>query len=175
MMDRWEIREKLLAPYWKARHVVANVGKVLHWIPVIWRTPDYDYHGIYEVLRYQLYRMAVHIKEHDFICEAEQVHDEIMVAASELQDLMDKRYFRDAVDEHTKKWGKMDWVWVDVDRIAGFQEWTGTVYSKANTEEENDQAEQEFRELCERTDKLYEEHRKAVFQYISDKMLGWWD
>ena len=83
--------------------LVERVPKVIGWIPVIWRTRDWDETGIWEVLAHKLKNHAKVI-ENGYHIEDKKIAEEIRKIEAACRRLIENDYCREEHDAHYKKW-----------------------------------------------------------------------
>lgn len=147
---------------------------VLRWLPVIWGDRDWDYVYLYEVMRHKLVRMESFIRREGHSMDRDETAGEIAHAIALLDRLIANEYLEEALAPFDTKWGEGTMVWESIEGSPACR-YKGQHFANASTDEEQEQANLEFRERCKESDEAERLDREELFSFIAKNIRGWWD
>ena len=149
-----------------------KLNRLVDWIPLIWRTGDYDYGYSIEIFKYQLERTANYIEHRGHLENSKLVVSQIRTAI----DLIDKSYLggyvEQAEEEFERQYGKCEMLFNEYDEDNfEIKLW----WASAEDSEHNDQI-NDFH-----TAHMFAAYAKAdrakalLWKYINKNIESWWD
>lgn len=152
---------------------IERLERIIDWIPELWKLYDFDYSGIYRVLRKQLQRMEPVIRN-GYALRAESTADQIHFAIALLDRLIACDYLENALIPHKRVWGELgDMITKVCDD--GLEEWLGSEWEYADTEAERLVAEESFRVAGRHSDWVEERDKNLLFGHVAKHIKRWWD
>lgn len=152
------------------RHFLSNVRRVLHYLPLIWNTRDYDYIFAVDVFTHQLRRQRDYFRVHGNLEDASLRAQQIETALN----LFDKVYnesYTNWHDEVTNKWGDDILEFDSVEQPDG----TTTLEFGFRHHPNKEQIEQDIRDAQRRGMDKHNRAHKLLWDYIEHHIQTWWD
>ena len=83
---------------WRIRRVIRRTKNLFRWLPVIWRDEQWDYHFIFEILKYKLTIMSEYIRKNGHHTSAEYDADRMMLAVRLIDKVQNEEYIDELID-----------------------------------------------------------------------------
>ena len=150
-----------------------RVVRLVEYIPVIWKTHDWDHAYTTTILAYQLNRQANYIESKKHIADWKYVSERIRLAAKLIKAEDEGMYINPATDLFEAEWGQSDFKFEPYGENSSI--FIGLVWENAKDSEENEMANDRFSEIM--TEAAYKD-AKAVrlgWKIIQKDMKTWWD
>lgn len=133
---------------------------LIDWIPVLWKSDDWDWSYILLIWAHKLKRQRECILRNSIIEDAQKVHDQMKVCEDALRRLSADDYNSAGWIKHHEKWPF---------RIIRRED--GSSYTPSMTDEE----EVDFRALLAIEDAAREADEKLFMNTFLENYRGWWD
>lgn len=157
---------------YKVKRFFRRLKRLIEYIPVIWKTDDYDYNYSIQLFQYQLRRIANYIETSGHIENASQTVLQIRTAV----DLIDKTYgggYQDEAEEQfTRQYGECDVVFNDLgdDNFEIDFVWPSAMDADHN-KEINDLHTAHMMSAYNKTTR----DKEVLWKYIHKHIDTWWD
>ena len=83
---------------WRIRRVIRRTKNLFRWLPVIWKDEQWDYHFIFEILKYKLTIMSEYIRKNSHHTSAEYDADRMMLAVRLIDKVQNEEYIDELID-----------------------------------------------------------------------------
>jgi hypothetical protein len=147
----------------------SQVVKIFQWIPLLWRDFDYDHMFLLKIMRYKIQRMRKYQEKHSVVECPEVMIDEMKEAERLLTNLIEENY-EDSEEKalFEKKYGKIT-RWLD--------KTDNPSLLKVRTEpfDSNPEAKNAWWKIIEKENERYLLDRIQLFNFLQEKIWGWWD
>lgn len=154
------------------RSIVYGIRNLVYWLPVVWRSGDYDDHFLWMVIQHQIKAMRNHIHKHRMHLEWEKDVRHMDTVVYLLGRILRCKYSTNAYIRHEKRWGKPVSVWLPTERETTLR-WE-MMYPKANTWEEQDRAAREAHKSAEHARYLENQDFEMFFDLLRKYSRDWW-
>jgi len=158
---------------------IRRVIKVFQWIPVIWKTWDFDYSSSLDVFKYQLERTADFLESNKtFTVNAKYHAQQIRTALRLMKKVYDEEYGMEYINIIEKKYGKSNFKFIPCEydekgKPTLFE--MKIVWERNYTEDEIDEIEKEKNELFLISREKEERAHKLLWKYFEKNIRSWWD
>lgn len=154
------------------KRFLRKIVRVFQFIPVIWRTDDWDYRHAIDLFQYQLSRLANYIEKNERHEDYENDVSKIRTAIQLMQKVYDEDYSLEYLEQMEELYGKgiCDIVW-SKPNVNGF--YTGTNMCKGRENEKEIQ--DKYFELFKQSQNKQEKAHRILWQFIAHNIRGWWD
>lgn len=156
----------------RPRQLKKSLERVIGWIPIVWKNYDWDYHYMFEVMRYKLERMEKCIRVHGHHVGMDQTADSIRHAKLVLDRICERDYLNNALKGHDERWGDVSMGWEPVSKMTSRLKWA---YERDLSDKQKEQERREFRKCGEHADYMEKQDIEYLFKYIKKHHKKWWD
>lgn len=156
----------------KIRQLLWRVRRLLQWLPVIWRTRDFDYHCCLEIFSHSLGELERHLLEHNIHVGAEKDAKRIRYVRNMIKRHEDETATTMIYGIHDKRWGEAIPVFIPIPNTV-FSEWR-TVRLHADTPEEQEKEIKEYRIMMKKAQRLEERDWNEIWDTIKKYGQHWW-
>lgn len=160
---------------WKIRLFFRKLKRLIQYIPVIWKTDDYDYGYSIDLLRYQLGRTADYIESHAHL----ENHKLVTLQIRTTCDLIDKGYLGGYVDqaeaEFERQYGKSEIVFKEFTEGEENEYLINILWDSAEDAEHNEEIHEFYTAHMYAAYKKADRAKKLAWQYIHKNIETWWD
>lgn len=154
------------------RKVINGIRNLIYWLPVIWRSGDYDDHFLWMVIQHQIKAMRNHIHKHRMHMGWEKDVHHMDITIHLLERILRNEYCINAYVRHEKRWGEPVWVWLPIEgRPAKRLE---MMYPKAKTWKEQDRAERGAGRCAKHSHYLEDQDFEMLFDLLRRYSRSWW-
>lgn len=94
-----------------------GIRNLIKWFPIIWKDRDWDYHYIYDVLKFKLINQAKYIGNHNIHTAAKRDVEIMNTCVRLIQRCQDDYYDMEYMDYHTTKFNLYDNGSLNIERI----------------------------------------------------------
>ena len=148
-------------------NIKQGVTNLIKYLPVIWNDRHWDGDYVYLLLHRKLELKEKFFRSgNTYTLDSDGTADEIKLAKEALNRLIEDDYLTEETKEYDEKYGHLD--------ILTFEKVEGKNYSRL-VEQRPEEAIKVFRDACDRSNKREDADRKFVFNYMRDRIEGWWD
>lgn len=140
---------------------IENIKRVFAFIPIIYKTPDWDWEYLVQLIIFKLRRMRKCILDNGTIEDSKVIHDEILTCENKLQEVLDDNWYDNEIKAFQNKVGMP---------CCLFERPNYVNWCKANPE-----AQEEYRKLLQKKNETAEIKFKEAFNFLRDNIRKWWD
>jgi hypothetical protein len=164
---------KILGIIDDVRQFKDRIVRLFEYIPIIWKTHDWDYSHTTTILAYQLNRQADYIEKHKRYANWKYISDRIRLGATLIKAEDDGMYVTPATDLFEAEWGQSTFKFEPYGENSSI--FIGLVWENAKDTEENEMANERFSEIMAEAE--YKERKAAElgWKIIQKDMKTWWD
>lgn len=151
------------------------VVKTARYAVICWKNGgdhDWDFAYLYYILQWKLDRMAACIEKNDITTRTNVTVRQIKYASYLIERITSDYDYEEMMKTHTAKWGDLN---MDFESIGNNMSKTVFSWSKANTPEEEKQADAECKEVFTRSRDKKIEMKTRLFKHIDKYIENWWD
>jgi len=151
------------------------VIRVFKWLPIIWKTYDFDYRSAVNVFAFQLSEIAKLLDDPKRSWSANGKHyaSRIRMVVRLMEKVYDEDYGTEFMDEIKRLYGDSK---IEFQKIEGTDTFEMVVvYEKDYTPEEIEKIEEHQRELIRLSNAKEERAHKLLWQLIEHNIRNWWD
>jgi len=165
---------KLKTLYYNLKYGIQNL---FVYFPIIFKTREWDFVFIYELIQFKLNRVRKHLEEHNLFEGVEKVCQQIRICENLIQRLLDNDYNQYLHKKHEERFGKFNFesIFWNKDNNGEDLFELKSKYSKCKTDEEVELADNEKSKIYELDRIAYEKDRKLLFKMLEKYIEGWWD
>lgn len=151
-----------------------RVKRVIEFLPVIWKGFDFDYIYSIELFKYQLTRTAKFLESERAVCVySKQTSMRIRIITELMEKVYDSYYELEHYSQMEEKWGTSRLVYEPF--TSETIKFTGIVWSKANTEQEQIEANKEYDILSKKALAKHLKAKKLLWKLIEHNIENFWD
>jgi hypothetical protein len=118
--------------------------------------------------------MERNIRKYGYNLEREKVADSIKDLVNKIEKYINRDFCNNEFEKHYKKWGETQYILCPCKGEPNYST-LEFKHKNVNTEKEKEQEEKEFRDLCEKEEKIKEQQKKEIFDYFCKHLEEWWD
>ena len=158
------------------KRIATGIKNIWAWAPIVWADRQWDYVFIYSVLAFKLRRMQQFFEsDAPVVADADEIAQSLKKCADKAERLANDNYLTDELKamRHEERWGESWFICNPIDEE--LSEWRGMWYEKAESYEENDQANREFLTASRRAEAKKKLDRISLFGHIIENIENWWD
>lgn len=166
---------------WRLKDLYNNIRKIPRWLKksfqyslVLWNDYDFDHIYILKLLRYKLKRTRERIEKDNILVATNRISKQIKYAEFLIDRIENNDYFPEEYKKLEEKWGAAEMVFTPCEDRPGFSK-LDFVHEKCKTEEENEQAGDEFHAFYKRQDEESERDYDRLFRHLRKYIQRWWD
>ena len=152
--------------------MIQKLKRLFKWIPLIWRTGDWDYGYTLEILSASLEELADHLENHDISEGAEQKAKQMRFTSKMISRHLNEVASDLVYDRHNEKWGDPIYVQIPIPDTEFHEIRFERLY--ARTVEEREQEEEEMKEAFYMAQRLEDRDWNLIWDTIKEHMRGWW-
>ena len=151
---------------------LTRLRRLVRWMPVIWRTRDFDYGYVLEILSHSLGELEQHLLSHDIHVNAERDAGRIHYVCQMIERHLNEVSSNMEYERHDKKWGETVSVSIPIPN-SNFIEWRSARLN-ARTPQEQEQEIKEFRRAMKKAHQLEQRDWDEIWDTIKKYGQGWW-
>lgn len=156
----------------RLRTLLMRLKRLIRWLPVIWRTRDFDYGYVLDILSYSFGELEQHLLDHNIHVTAERDAKRIRYVRKMIERHLNEVSSNMEYAKHDKKWGDTVGVSVPIPN-SNFTEWR-SVRLNARTPQEQEQETKEFRRAMKKANRLEQRDWHEIWDTIKKYGQGWW-
>lgn len=134
---------------------------------------DWDFAYLENLMQWKMSNMADCIEANGFIYSDKRVAKQLRYAVKLIELIKTDHYENIWRDELESKWGKTEINFGEADERGFVSAYFSN--SKVTTEEEREQCDKDFADLCDRSDKKRKELYNRLFRHMERYIQNWWD
>lgn len=150
----------------------AKIRRVIEYLPIIWRTRDFDYQYALDIFRYQLERTANFFESNKtYSADAKQYASRIRTAIKLMDKVYNEEYGTEYQDKLNAIYGQDALEFQKVHKINGeihcrfkFETWNNAKEIRAK-----------FNQLFLESQKKQEKAHRILWDFIAHNIRNWWD
>lgn len=151
-----------------------KVKRTIEFLPIIWRGFDFDYYYSIELFQHQLTRTAKFLESNKATVMDGKQRARRMRTIVELMDRVYNSYYElEHYDQMEKKWGTNTIVREPFEK--GYSRYMRLVWSKATTEQEQIEANEEFDYLRKKALAKHLRAKKLLWKLVEHNIEDFWD
>lgn len=155
------------------KHGVKNLWR---WAPVIWNLTVWDYASIYDILIFQINRMAEAFEgEYAMTRDAKRHAEQMRYVSKNLRKLRDGAFEEAFYDAHKEKWGDLTANYIDDHEFSESFTVLQLEREYAQTEEERDEEARQLIDGLKEAGEMHKELREETFEFLGEIVEEWWD
>jgi hypothetical protein len=165
--------QKIKAPFGAIRSFVSKVIRVCQFVPVIWKTHDWDYNSMLELWAYSYRRLQKECVEEGRHVTTKNFKKRSRAVLYLFDRLTKDSYMEPHRDYFDKKWGKPEFEFVKSE--------TSRHYSlvdknkKRLSDKEKEKYRQGLKALFKKEDDLFNQDLDLLFKIVKKDIKRWWD
>jgi hypothetical protein len=152
-----------------------KLKRLIQYIPVIWKTDDYDYGYSIEMFRYQLERTGKFIKKSGHLENSDLVALQIKRACELIDNGYQGGYVEQAEAEFERQYGKSEIVFKEFTEGGEDEYLLDIVWDSAEDAEHNKEINKFYDAHMYAAYKKADRAKKLTWQYIHKNIETWWD
>jgi hypothetical protein len=175
-----DLADPILNPYYSVRRFFRRIKRIIEWLPVLWRTEDWDSSFTLDIWAYSLKRLKRGVLDEGHHVVTKTKVRNMQTAIGLLERLRDKHTYADKhLEAFNKKWGEPNYYFKEVKGTKGKP--GGPYYSMENSVTEGLTPKQlkrynkEFSEVFKLEDYHYNQDIDLLFKILKKHMRAWWD
>lgn len=169
--------------WWKIqrpfRNFFSNIRRVIAFLPVIWKTREWDYHYAITIFKFQLERIANALESNEAVSlGSEQRAQKIRTVCRLMDKVYNEDYELSALDEADKIYGSYTYKSIPLEEDHpehGKLYRMVRVWERDYTEEEIRQIDNHTRELIETARLKQKRAHKLLWELVEHYIQSWWD
>jgi len=83
---------------WRIRRFIRRTRNLFRWLPIIWKDEQWDYHFIFEILKYKLTIMSEYIRKNNNHTSSKYDADRMMLAVRLIDKVQNEEYIDELID-----------------------------------------------------------------------------
>ena len=168
--------------WWKVKRFWSKCKRIIRWLPVIWKSEDWDYNYALDVFKFKLTEIQKYLED-DKKCHSLN-HKHYASRIKTAIELMDKVYNEDYALEYFKEienlYGESTYEFIEIeetkDKPKSQKLYTlNDKFEKDYTDEELEKIAEHKRELFLKSHKKQERAHKLLWKFIEHNIQHWWD
>lgn len=159
-------------------NIIYGIQNLFVYFSVIWKTREWDFEFIYELIQFKLKRVRKHLEEHNLFENVDKTCQQIRICENLIQRLLDNDYNKFLHKKHEEKFGKFNFESIFYKKGKTDDEdlyELKSKYSKCKNDNEVDLADEEKHKIYMLDGLAYEKDRKLLFKILEKYIEGWWD
>lgn len=159
--------------YYRVKSFFKQCFKVIRWVPIIYKTKNYDFYFALELFKKQLLETAKFLEsDNAYTKEAPINAQKIKTFCKFMDKIYNDNYYENWVKIIEDKYGKWDLVFENGE--------DGTYnlnskFEKNYTQEELKKIEEEIDKEIEKSWKIQKRAHKLLWEYLEHNIQNWWD
>lgn len=149
---------------------IQRIWRLLEWIPVIWKTEDWDYYYVLDTFSYHLSRLAKYIGDHNRYVGAQNDVSRINTAIRLIQKVKDEEYALEYQKIVENKYGESSIEFVPTDNPE-----VSKVYVAYGGKELTGEDEVFWEKAFNASIKKQKKAERILWKFIEHNIQKWWD
>lgn len=160
---------------WRIQRFFEKLNKVIRFIPIIWKSVDYDWTGILQILQHKLKQVRIclengHLKGSPSHAKKIRIC-ELLINRLLHSDVND--YCEYEMEQHNLRWGKIKTSFEKIDN-SDLLEWVMT-RDKIKTVKDEKVENEEFMKIIKKQEYMQEQDICYLFNLMRKNLTSWWD
>lgn len=154
------------------KNILKNIKRLIRYIPVIWKSRDYDYVYAIELFRMKLEDIAAFLdSDKAYGMDAKKRAERIRFVTDVMKKVYNEEYLMSYADEAVKKWGEFKFEFVVSPEGDDLYEMKSTYGGRELTKKEQG----ELHEMMYKAQKKQDRAHKILWRMIERDIEDWWD
>lgn len=158
----------------KITNFIKRVKRLLEWVPVIWKTHDWDYSYTLDILKFQLENQAKYL-ENGHLLNGPYYAGRIRLALRLMDAAYNGKYSEQVHEEYTERYGKSEILERPADDFGDEYFSIEIWYPKAKDSIENDEIHQALYQDLEIAWDNEKRAKKIFHKILEQDLQKWWD
>lgn len=156
-----------------------QIKRVFDFLPIIWKSYDWDYHYSIDIFKKQLERQADFLEsDKAYTLDAKRSASRIRTAVRLIDKVYNDEYSMAHYDVLQEKYGKPSFEFIetgDFDEKGDPYYTLKTIWEKSVDETHNQQIDEERHEMMLESHKKQKRAHKLLWDFIEHNIQNWWD